>query len=71
MDRTELRRLLTATEREIAQGEILIQNQRWRIETLKRDGLDTADADEALHSLVRNQAVQEQHRAKLMKCLEA
>ena len=65
MDRTDLRRLLTATEREIAQGEILIQNQRWRIETLKRAGQDTADADEALHSLVRNQATQEQHRAKL------
>lgn len=70
MDRTGLRRLLTATEREIAQGEILIQNQRWRIAQLKREGQDTADADEALHSLVRDQATQEQHRAKLQKSLE-
>jgi hypothetical protein len=65
MDRTDLRRLLTATEREIAQGEILIQNQRWRIEQLHREGQDTADAEEALHALVRNQAVQEQHCAML------
>ena len=70
MNRTDLRRLLTATEREIAQGEILIQNQRWRIEQLKREGQDTSDADEALRSLVRNQAVQEQHRAKLKKSLD-
>ena len=70
MNRTNLRRLLTATEREIAQGEILLQNQRWRIETLKRNGQDTADADEALHALVRNQAMQEQHRVKLKKSLE-
>ena len=69
MDRTDLGRLLTATERKIAQGEVLIQNQRWRIETLKRDGQDTADADEALHALVRNQATQEQHRAKLKQSL--
>jgi len=65
MDRTELRRLLTATEREIAEGKMLIQNQRWRVETLKRVGQDTADANEALHSLARNQVLQEQHRAKL------
>ena len=44
---------------------MLIQNQRWRIETLKRVGQDTADANEALHSLARNQVLQEQHRAKL------
>ena len=70
MDRTDLRRLLTATERDIAQGEVLIQNQRWRIEQLERGGQGTADADEALHSLVRNQVLQEQHRAKLKKSIE-
>jgi len=70
MNRTDLRRLLTATEREIAQGEILVQNQRWRVAQLRREGEDTADADEALHSLVRNQATQEQHRAKLKKSIE-
>jgi hypothetical protein len=70
MDRTDLRRLLTATERDIAQGEVLLQNQRWRIETLERDGQDTADAGEALYSLVRNQAMQEQHRAKLKRSIE-
>jgi hypothetical protein len=62
--------MLTATEREIAQGEVLLQNQRWRIETLKWDGQDTVDASEALHSLARNQTLQEQHRVKLQKSLD-
>ena len=70
MDPTELRRLLTATEHQIAQGEILIQNQRWRIQQLKRNGDDPADADEVLRSLLQNQIFQHQHRTKLKRLLE-
>ena len=69
MDPTELRRLLTATEHQIAQGEILIQNQRGRIQQLKRDGDDIADADEVLRSLLQNQIFQHQHRTKLKRLL--
>ena len=69
MDPTELRRLLTATEHQITQGEILIQNQRWRIEQLKRGGDDIADADEVLRSLLQNQIFQHQHRIKLKRLL--
>ena len=71
MDRTDLRRLLTATEHQIAQGEILIQNQRWRVEQLRREVQDTADAEEALRSILHNQALQDQHAAKLKRLLEA
>ena len=65
MDQNELRRLLTATEHQIAEGEILIQNQRWRIQQIKRGGDDIADADEVLRSLLQNQIFQHQHRIKL------
>ena len=70
MDRTELRRMLTATESQNAQGEVLTQNQRWRVEQLQREGQDTADAEEALRSILHNQALQDQHRAKLERLLE-
>ena len=70
MDRIELRKLLTATEQQIAQGQVLLQNQRWRMEHAKRDGEDTADADEAMRSLLHNQGLQEQHCAKLKRLLE-
>jgi hypothetical protein len=70
MDRIELRKLLSATEHQIAQGEVLLQNQRWRVEHTKREGEDTADADEALRSLLHHQGLQEQHCAKLKRLLE-
>jgi hypothetical protein len=69
MDPTELRRLLTATEHQITQGEILIQNQRWRIQQIKRDGENIADAEEVLRSLLQNQIFQHQHRTKLKRLL--
>ena len=69
MDPTELRRLLTATEHQIAQGETLIQNQRWRIQQLKRDRENIADAEEVLRSLLQNQIFQHQHRTKLKRLL--
>jgi hypothetical protein len=70
MDRTELRRLLTATEHQIAQGEILIQNQRWRVEQLRREAQDTADAEESLRSILHTQSLQDQHATKLKRLLE-
>ena len=70
MDRIELRRMLTATERQIAQGEVLIQNQRWRVEQLQRGGENTADAEDALRSFLHSLALQDQHRAKLERLLE-
>jgi hypothetical protein len=70
MDRSELRRLLTATEQQIAQREILIQNQRWRIEQLRRDGQDEGDAQHTLRDLLQAQLLQEEHRARLTRSLE-
>ena len=70
MDRNDLRRLLTLAEQQIAQGEVLIQNQRWRIEQLKRTGQDEAEAQETLRVLLEAQRLREEHRANLARTLE-
>ena len=67
LDRGKLVAMLAATEESIAAGTRLLEEQRLRIATLRREGQDTLEAERVLVTLTETQQLHLQHRARLKR----